>query len=202
VEAAAFLFGKLPAHGDFVRRGLDDAGEAAWDDWAASALDARRADLADDFDDAHAYAPPWRFVLAPGALSGSGWSAGALMASIDAADRRFIAALGVRGLDRGAALAHGAAIAGRAEDLGRRALAEGLDADGLRDALAPLAIGPEDAGALAFGRFLPETPSGPGIWWTMGETAAIVRLTDRLAPEDLIPAPEPAPTKAPEPNAP
>ena len=202
MEAAAFLFGKLPAHGDFVRRGLDDAAEAAWDDWASAALDARRTALGADFEDAHGLALPWRFVLAPGGLSGPGWSAGAQMANKDSADRRFIAVLGVGALTQGAALAHGAAIAGRAEDLGRRALAEGLDADGLRDALAPLAIGPEDAGALAFGRFLPEPPSGPGIWWTMGETAAIVRLTDRLAPEDLIPAPEPAPSKAPEPNAP
>jgi type VI secretion system protein ImpM len=200
VGAGAFLFGKLPAHGDFVRRGLDDAGEAAWDDWAAAALDARRAALADDFDDAHAYAPPWRFVLAPGALSGPGWSAGALMASIDAADRRFIVALGVRGLDRGAALAHGAAIAGRAEDAGRRALADGLDADGVHAALGPLVIGPEDAGAQAYARFSDGAADRPGMWWTVGASDAIVRIADRLTPEDFIPAL--ALPETPEPNAP
>lgn len=200
MEAQAFLFGKLPAHGDFVRRGLEDAGEAAWDDWASAALDARRTALGPDFEDAHGYALPWRFVLAPGGLSGPGWSAGALMASIDSAGRRFVVALGVRGLDRGAALAHGAAIAGRAEDVGRRALAEGLGADAAHGALAPLVIGPDDAGALAYGRFLAADADGPGMWWTVGETDAIVRIADRLTPEDLIPAL--ALIETPEPNAP
>lgn len=198
--AQAFLFGKLPAHGDFVRRGLDDAGEAAWDDWASAALDARRTALDGDFEDAHAFAPPWRFVLAPGALSGAGWSAGTVMASIDSADRRFVVVLGARNLDRGAALAHGAAIAGRAEDVGRRALAEGLGADSVHGALAPLAIEPEDAGAQAYARFLTAGPDGAGMWWTVGETDAIVRIADRLTPEDLIPAL--ALTETPEPNAP
>jgi hypothetical protein len=38
------------------------------------------------------------------------------------------------------------------------------------------------------------------MWWTVGETHAIVRIADRLTPEDLIPAL--ALIETPEPNAP
>lgn len=188
VASQAFLFGKLPAHGDFVRRGLDDAGEAAWDDWASTALAARSDALGTDFEDAHAFAPPWRFVLGPGGLSGAGWSAGAVMASLDGAGRRFVVVLGAAGLSAGVALAHGAAIAGRAETVGRKALEDGLDVDAAAAALAPLAVPDDDAGAVAFTRFADPAPQGPGVWWTVGESDAIVRLTDRLAAADLIPA--------------
>ena len=76
---AVFVFGKLPAHGDFVSRGLSDAAREAWDSWATAALE-RLRDGHPDFEDAHDAAAPWRFVAGPSTL-GPGWRAGALAAS-------------------------------------------------------------------------------------------------------------------------
>ncbi|MGW8189859.1 type VI secretion system-associated protein TagF [Sphingomonas hankookensis] len=76
----AWVFGKLPAHGDFVARGMDAATRGMLDDWLAAAMEAARVrypDFADRFDVAH----PWR-------AEGNG-VAGAIAASQDAVGRRF-----------------------------------------------------------------------------------------------------------------
>jgi type VI secretion system protein ImpM len=90
-----FAFGKLPAHGDFVSRGLAADEREAWDAWSSAGLEAARADLGDTFEARHDTAPPVRFAFGPGAFGG-GWNTGALTASIDAAGRRFIVVLGLR----------------------------------------------------------------------------------------------------------
>ena len=77
----AWVFGKLPAHGDFVARGMAAVDRTALDAWlSTSLLDAREAygpDFADRFDAAQ----PWR--------AEGGGVAGAIAASQDAVGRRF-----------------------------------------------------------------------------------------------------------------
>lgn len=89
----AFAFGKLPTHGDFVARGLTPDARDAWDAWSSAGLEAARAMLGATFEAHHDTAPPVRFTFGPGAF-GSGWSTGALTASIDTAGRRFVLVLG------------------------------------------------------------------------------------------------------------
>lgn len=119
------LFGKLPAHGDFIARGLTAGDRTIFDDWlSASLADAREA-LGDRFDECFDAAPPWRY---------RGTGAGALAASQDAAGRRFPALLIVEDGDDAAAQA--------CEDLLYSAIGEGWSADRLAEAAASL-----DAGA-------------------------------------------------------
>ncbi|KQV56769.1 hypothetical protein ASC70_01625 [Caulobacter sp. Root343] len=89
----AFAFGKLPTHGDFVARGLTPEARETWDAWSSAGLEATRAALGEAFEARHDAAPPVRFTFGPGAF-GSGWSTGALTASIDTAGRRFVLVLG------------------------------------------------------------------------------------------------------------
>lgn len=127
--ARAFLFGKLPRHGDFVARGLTPQGRGAWDAWLSSALDRSREELGEAFEAAHEAAPPWRFVRAPGPFGPDG-QAGALAPSIDAAGRRFFIVVGGEAPPTSAE----AGIAELMEDLIYRALEEGLDADAVAGA--------------------------------------------------------------------
>ena len=81
----AKLFGKLPAHGDFVSRGFAAAEREAADRWlSASVVDARDK-YGELFADIYDQAPPW-------AGGGPGVCA-AIAASQDAAGRRFPALL-------------------------------------------------------------------------------------------------------------
>jgi type VI secretion system ImpM family protein len=80
VPGGAVIFGKLPAHGDFVARGL-----AAWqrerlDQWLSASLADARDQLGDAFAERFDTAPPWRCV---------GARAGAIAPSQDGAGRRF-----------------------------------------------------------------------------------------------------------------
>ncbi|WP_454762103.1 type VI secretion system-associated protein TagF [Caulobacter segnis] len=122
-----FAFGKLPTHGDFVSRGLTANEREAWDRWASASLEAARAALGDAFENGHDTAPPVRFAFGSSAF-GSGWSTGALTASIDAAGRRFIIVLGVR---TDTARSARERIAEAAEDEIHRAFEAGSDIDAM-----------------------------------------------------------------------
>ena len=112
---AAFCFGKLPTHGDFVARGLPAAERDAWDLWASEGLQAARESLGDAFGDRHDGARPCRFAFGPGPF-GDGWRAGALSPSIDSAGRRFIIVVGARSAAPLPAPGPGEAVAAAAED--------------------------------------------------------------------------------------
>jgi type VI secretion system ImpM family protein len=77
----AVLFGKLPAHGDFVSRGLSMAEREEIDQWLSGSLAQAQAALGDRFADLFDRAAPWR-------CAGPGLS-GAIAASQDASGRRF-----------------------------------------------------------------------------------------------------------------
>ena len=164
IAGEPFLFGKLPAHGDFVARGLTEAGRQAWDDWATAALEQLRA-VSPSFEDAHDAAAPWRFVAGPSAL-GDGWRIGALAASIDSAGRRFVLVAGLQGCAAGQAAAAGMTLAALIEDVLYRALAERLAADAAIEAVRAVAASAGEAADLAAA--LAPAPSGPGAWWSPG----------------------------------
>lgn len=177
--SAPFLFGKLPAHGDFVSRGLDGAGRQAWDIAASRLLDTAQSRLGPDFAEAHGQAPPWRFVSGPGAL-GPDWRAGALAPSIDSAGRRFVLALGWDGLPL--AEAHRlASVCGPAiEALAYDAIGQALTADEVLARLGDLAES-ED------GEAAPAPLAEDGAWWTLDISGAVA-LARRGAepPADLL----------------
>ncbi len=117
---SALVFGKLPAHGDFVGRGLDAATRVALDDWLSAALLAARDALGVDFANRFDAAQPWR-------CAGDG-VAGAIAASQDAAGRRYPI------LFLADAAAHDPA---GCEELLRAAIVEGWEVDRLAAAAPP-----------------------------------------------------------------
>lgn len=82
------LFGKLPAHGDFVRRVLPRSFVAPWDAWLSEGMAAARAQLGEGWEAAWEAAPPWRFRLSPGAC-GPDAAFGVLVTSADTVGRLF-----------------------------------------------------------------------------------------------------------------
>ncbi|WP_294321334.1 type VI secretion system-associated protein TagF [uncultured Sphingomonas sp.] len=116
----AWVFGKLPAHGDFVARGMDAPTRGKLDDWLAAAMEAGRARYPDDFADRFDVAPPWR-------AEGKG-VAGAVAASQDAVGRRFPLLLLTDGAQHDSAAC---------EELLYAAITEGWDADRLSAVGAP-----------------------------------------------------------------
>jgi len=79
------LFGKLPAHGDFVARGLDGPWQAALDLAISRALQLAMERYHHEFEDRFLAAPPWRCAIGRGA----GYFGGALAPSLDRAGRLF-----------------------------------------------------------------------------------------------------------------
>ena len=176
-----FLFGKLPAHGDFVARGLATGERDRWDAWGAEALTALRVRAGAGFDQAHGVAPAWRFVT----VSAAGWRAGAIAPSIDGVGRRFFLLVGVNALSPATAAGAGLALADVAEALIFDAIATGMNADRVSaEALARFAQ--PLAGAPA-AELLASSPAADGVWWTMGgPEASPACVRGREPPADLF----------------
>jgi len=82
------LFGKLPSHGDFLRRRASDAFVDAWDAWLRDCLAASREALAERWLDIYLTSPVWRFALAAGAC-GPVPVLGLMVPSVDRVGRYF-----------------------------------------------------------------------------------------------------------------
>ena len=82
----AWLFGKLPAHGDFVARGLSMHERTLLDDWLTAEMMHALAKFGDTFMDCYDQAPPWCFIRQD---SSAEWAGGAVCPSMDSAGRRF-----------------------------------------------------------------------------------------------------------------
>ena len=82
------LFGKLPSHGDFLRRRVSDAYVDAWDAWLRECLAESRAALGERWLDVYLTSPAWRFVCAPGAC-GPAPVMGLMVPSVDRVGRFF-----------------------------------------------------------------------------------------------------------------
>ena len=168
------LFGKLPAHGDFVRRGLPRSFVSPWDAWLSEGIHAARATLGEDWDAAWEAAPIWRFRLSPGAC-GPDAVVGVVATSHDMVGRQFPLTL--------AAILPGAAIPppddwyAALEDALPAARAGGLDADALAALLPPAPADDSDA-----------TLDGRSVFWSAGLPARsmpgaleFIRLLERPA---------------------
>ena len=82
------FFGKLPSHGDFVRRRVADDFVAGWDAWLQGCLAHSRETLGDAWLDTYLTSPVWRFALAP-AVCGGAAVAGLVVPSVDRVGRYF-----------------------------------------------------------------------------------------------------------------
>src|SRR4051794_30183043 len=82
------FYGKLPSHGDFLRRRVADEFVARWDGWLQECLAASRMALADGWLNVYLTSPAWRFVCAAGAL-GPAPVAGLMVPSVDRVGRYF-----------------------------------------------------------------------------------------------------------------
>ena len=159
----AWLFGKLPAHGDFIARGLDPCERELLDQWLTAELAEVRE--AEGFDYRYDAAPPWRFV----AEEVSGWRGCAIAPSVDGAGRRFpILVSASAGNQAGAS-----GVAEVCEDLIYSAMAERWDADTTHARLCALHHG------------LGEERSG---WWTLGNADFAPAETSGCRPAGLLAA--------------
>ena len=82
------LFGKLPAHGDFVVRDLPQSFIAAWDEWLQYYVSVSKEQLGEDWLNIYLTSPIWRFVFSPGVIDNSAW-AGIMLPSVDRVGRYY-----------------------------------------------------------------------------------------------------------------
>lgn len=82
------IYGKLPAHGDFIFRNLSPAFINQWDEWLQLYVSASREQIGDEWLDIYLTSPIWRFVLSPGVIDEKIW-AGVIMPSVDRVGRFF-----------------------------------------------------------------------------------------------------------------
>ena len=70
------LYGKLPSHGDFLRRRTSDAFVDRWDGWLQGCMAASRSALGERWLNVYLTSPAWRFVCASGTWRRAGpWRA-------------------------------------------------------------------------------------------------------------------------------
>lgn len=185
---AAGLFGKLPAKGDFVGRGLSAGFQAEFEAWLARTVEAARLSLGDDFRAVWDAAPVWRFWIGPGA--GMAPCAGVMAASRDRVGRRYPLAILIEGGPAGRSLPLPPVLpgaGGRWFETLEAAVARAMDEDFAEDPAALLApLRPPER------TFAPPEGTGgnrPRSHWEVG-------------PARQVPPPEPEPESAPEPEPP
>jgi type VI secretion system protein ImpM len=165
------LYGKMPAHGDFIRRNLPDGFVVPWDLWLQDALAFLKDSLGDDLEEAWERAPAWRFRLSAGTC-GEAAAQGVLMPSCDWVGRLFpltIARLAPPGEAVMPAEWHEEVAARLAEGL-----AAGWRADDLMAALLPL----DDRSAW------PDEGPAPEGWWCRASGGPVA--TGLPAPPDFL----------------
>ena len=81
-------YGKLPAFGDFVTRGLSHAVTEKWDAWLQAGLAHSRNVFEAGWLEAYQKAPLWRFCLQSGVLGEMAWC-GLMFPSVDRVGRHF-----------------------------------------------------------------------------------------------------------------
>ena len=84
----AGFYGKLPAKGDFLTRGLPREFIDRWDDWLQTGMNDSRQSLGDGWLQTYLTSPLWRFVVSANTLSAAPW-AGVFMPSMDKVGRYF-----------------------------------------------------------------------------------------------------------------
>jgi type VI secretion system protein ImpM len=82
------FYGKLPSHGDFLRRRVSDGFVGAWDRWLQEGMAATRTALGDRWLEVYLTSPVWRFACAAGAC-GPRPVVGVMAPSVDRVGRYF-----------------------------------------------------------------------------------------------------------------
>ncbi|HEY5602219.1 MAG TPA: type VI secretion system-associated protein TagF [Gammaproteobacteria bacterium] len=82
------IYGKLPAHGDFISRNLPSAFLNYWDEWLQGFIASSQEQLTDDWLNTYLTGPIWRFALSRGCVDGNAW-VGVMMPSVDSVGRYF-----------------------------------------------------------------------------------------------------------------
>ncbi len=82
------LFGKLPAHGDFIYRDLPSHFIAAWDTWLQGFVASSQEQLGESWLDIYLTSPIWRFAISDGVIDGHTWL-GIVLPSVDRVGRYF-----------------------------------------------------------------------------------------------------------------
>lgn len=82
------LFGKLPAHGDFIFRDLPPQFINVWDEWLQGFVGSSREQLGENWLNVYLTSPIWRFALSEGVVDGNSW-AGIMLPSVDRVGRYF-----------------------------------------------------------------------------------------------------------------
>ncbi len=191
------FFGKLPSHGDFLRRDLPLSFTVPWDQWLQAGIAASQDQLREqNWLDCYLTAPLWRFCLRPGLCGKSAW-VGVLLPSVDRVGRYFplTAALGISEQQSLFQIAAQISWFQQLESLLLQALEETLPADALQDRLRdlgppmlapthPIAYEPQESDTLILRFSKPEDAAmGPSLlaeelafqrygdfsfWWTGG----------------------------------
>ena len=189
------FFGKLPARGDFVARGLPVGFLNPWEDWLHGLWQVSWTHFGDVWPTLVSQGPVWRFALEAG-LCGADPVAGLMAPSCDRLGRVFplCVAAGVAGRSDPAALPITAGSwYGRAEALLRRGLDPTCDVDDFErnlQALGPpgrvpaapalpkgspgwhIGLDPAQAPALSYSALVHDLavtlPERFSLWWTLG----------------------------------
>lgn len=82
------LFGKLPAHGDFIYRDLPTGFINVWDEWLQGYVASAREQLGESWLELYLISPIWRFAFAEGVIDNNVW-AGIMLPSVDRVGRYF-----------------------------------------------------------------------------------------------------------------
>ena len=82
------IFGKLPAHGDFVQRNLPAEFINVWDEWLQHYVAGTKEQLGENWLDLYLTSPLWRFVFSAGVVDENSW-AGIMIPSVDRVGRYY-----------------------------------------------------------------------------------------------------------------
>jgi type VI secretion system protein ImpM len=125
-------FGKLPARGDFLDRGLPKSFTDPWYAWLTNGLAAGRAAFGVKFEERYMNAPVWRFALRADA-AGPQPVCGIMMPSVDMVGRHFPLTLAIvgEGASSPVDLLDGTdEWFGKLEELARKVLSDPFDFEG------------------------------------------------------------------------
>jgi type VI secretion system protein ImpM len=141
------VYGKLPAHGDFIQRSLPPAFVREWDLWCQSFIAGTKEQIGADWLEVYLTSPIWRFALSSGVVDEGRW-AGVLLPSVDQVGRYFPFTIAVRLPDRQNPLefmSSHVAWYRAIEELGLRALDGEIALDDLVQELAGVELDPQSA---------------------------------------------------------
>jgi type VI secretion system protein ImpM len=121
------FYGKLPSHGDFLRRRVSDAFVGVWDGWLQECIAASRGTLGERWLDVYLTSPVWRFACAAGTC-GPAPVVGVMVPSVDRVGRYFPLTV-VAGLPNGASPIVASTLGAAFFDQAERLVIETLEAE-------------------------------------------------------------------------